>query len=177
MPYWMLVSRHAFFWLFLLLHVYLLFEGRMVTDYGFIAFFYFFSGDNWPLDQVFWLLHGFHGGSERYDNPRKILHKEHAHWWRSQSKYNFIFISSPELKAQVSFSDHLSSICLSVCLSVRLSVNFSNFSSSSQNHWANFNQTWHKASLGRGVQFCSKEGPRPFLRGDNYEIAKINWQN
>ena len=34
-----------------------------------------------------------------------------------------VFISSPELKAQVSFSDHPSSIvCLSVCLSVRLSV-------------------------------------------------------
>ena len=33
------------------------------------------------------------------------------------------FISSPELKTQVSFSDHLSSVvCLSVCLSVRLSV-------------------------------------------------------
>ena len=77
---------------FFVIYVYLLFEGRMVTDYGFIAFLYFFSGDNWPLDKVFWLRRGFHGGSERYDNPRKILHKEHAYWWRSQSKYNFIFI-------------------------------------------------------------------------------------
>ena len=35
---------------------------------------------------------------------------------------HFIF-SSPELKAQVSFSDHLSSVvCLSVCLSVCPSV-------------------------------------------------------
>ena len=32
-----------------------------------------------------------------------------------------------------------------------------------QNHWANFNQTWHKAS---------KWQARPFTRGDNYEIAK-----
>ena len=32
-----------------------------------------------------------------------------------------LIFSSPELKAQVSFSDHLSSVvCLSVCLSVRL---------------------------------------------------------
>ena len=58
--------------------------------------------------------------------------------------------SSPELKAQVSFSDHLSSVCLSVCLSVRPSVNFSHFHLLLQNHWANFNQTWHKASLGEG---------------------------
>ena len=62
--------------------------------------------------------------------------------------------SSPELKAQVSFSDHLSSVVclsvrpsvrtsvrLSVCLSVRLSVNFSHFHLLLQNHWANFNQT------------------------------------
>ena len=61
------------------------------------------------------------------------------------------FFSSPELKAQVSFSDHLSSVvCLSVCLSVRLSVNFSHFHLLLQNHWANFNQTWHKVSLGEG---------------------------
>ena len=55
--------------------------------------------------------------------------------------------SSPELKAQVSFSDHLSSV---VCPSVRLSVNFSYFRLLLQNHWANFNQTWHKASMGGG---------------------------
>ena len=88
------------------------------------------------------------------------------------------FFSSPELKAQVSFSDHLSSVvCPSVCLSVCLSVNFSHFHLLLQNHWANFNQTWPKASLGEGIQVCSNEGPRPFPRGDNYEIAKIHWQN
>ena len=59
--------------------------------------------------------------------------------------------SSPELKAQVSFSDHLSSVvCLSVCLSVCPSVNFSHFHLLLQNHCANFNQTWHKAFLGEG---------------------------
>ena len=63
--------------------------------------------------------------------------------------------SSPELKAQVSFSDHLSSVvCLSVHPSVRpsvcLSVNFSHFHLLLQNDWANFNQTWHKVSLGEG---------------------------
>ena len=66
-----------------------------------------------------------------------------------------LIFSSPELKAQVSFSDHLSSgVCLSVRPSVRLSVclsvNFSHFHLLLQNYWANFNQTWHKASLGEG---------------------------
>jgi hypothetical protein len=53
------------------------------------------------------------------------------------------FFSSPELKAQVSYSDRPLSVCLSVCklLHFRLLL---------QNHWANFNQTWHKLSLGRG---------------------------
>ena len=37
-------------------------------------------------------------------------------------------------------------ICL---LSVIVFVNFSHFLLH-QNHWANFNQTWHKASLGEG---------------------------
>ena len=64
--------------------------------------------------------------------------------------FSFVF-SSPELKAQVSFSDHLSSVvCPSVCLSVRPSVKFSHFHLLLQNHWTNFNQTWHKASLGKG---------------------------
>ena len=52
--------------------------------------------------------------------------------------------SSPELKAQVSFSDRpLSGVRLSVCklLYFRLLL---------QNRWTNFNQTWHKSSLGKG---------------------------
>ena len=61
--------------------------------------------------------------------------------------YILLVLSSPELKAHMSFSDHLSSV---VCLSIRLSVNFSHFHLLLQNHWANFNQTWHKASLGEG---------------------------
>ena len=55
-----------------------------------------------------------------------------------------LLFSSPEPKAQVSFSDE---ICpLSVVVVVV--VNFSDFHLLLQNHLANFNQTWHKASLG-----------------------------
>jgi hypothetical protein len=56
--------------------------------------------------------------------------------------------SSPELKAQVSFSDRpLSGVRLSVCLSVCKLLHFRLLL---QNHWTNFNQTWHKSSLGEG---------------------------
>ena len=88
----------------------------------------------------------------------------------------FIFIavsvlfSSPELKAQVSFSDRRSSVvCLSVppsvCPSVCLSVNFSYFRLLLQNHWANFNQTWHKASLGREDSSLFKWRVPPVSKG------------
>ena len=29
----------------------------------------------------------------------------------------------------------------------------------------------------KGIQVCSNKGPRPFPRGDNYQIAKIHWRN
>jgi hypothetical protein len=68
--------------------------------------------------------------------------------------------SSPDLKAQVSYSDRLLSVVclsgrLSVCLAVRPSVCLSvckllHFRLLLQNHWANFNQTRHKSSLGGG---------------------------
>ena len=96
-------------------------------------------------------------------------------FWHKQLKLLF---SSPELKAQVSFSNHLSSVvCLSVRSSVRPFVNFSYFRFFFQNHWANFNQTWHKASLIVGDSGLFKGRPCPFLMGDNYEIAKIHRQN
>ena len=42
-------------------------------------------------------------------------------------------------------------ICpLSVVVFVGVVVNFLHFYLLLQNHWANFNQTWHKASLGEG---------------------------
>jgi hypothetical protein len=65
------------------------------------------------------------------------------HWYR--------VFSSPELKAQVSFSDRPASVCLSVlpsvcvCLSVCKLLHFRLLL---QNHWTNLNQTWHKLSLG-----------------------------
>ena len=41
---------------------------------------------------------------------------------------------------------------LSVCVVVVIGVvlNFSQFNPLLQNHWANFNQTWHRATFGEG---------------------------
>ena len=81
---------------------------------------------------------------------------------------NSIPFSSPELKAQVSFSDRLSSVvCLSVRLSVRpsVSVNFSYFRFLLMNHWTNFNQTCHKAVLGEGDSSLFKWRAPPFSKG------------
>jgi hypothetical protein len=55
-----------------------------------------------------------------------------------------------ELKAQVSYSDHLSSVVpLSVCQLLHFRL--------LQNHWTNFDQTWHKLSLG-GFKFVQMKG-------------------
>ena len=73
----------------------------------------------------------------------------------------------------------LSTICslsVVVVVVVVIFVNFSHFPLL-QNHWANFNQTWHKASLDEGVQICSNEGPCSFSRGYNYKMMKVNWRN
>ena len=66
------------------------------------------------------------------------------------------------------------SVRQSVYLIVNLSVNFSHFHLLLQNQKANFNQTWHKASLRKGDSSFSNEGPRPFPSGDNCEKAKIH---
>ena len=63
---------------------------------------------------------------------------------------------------------------VSVVVVVVVVVQISQYHLLLQNHWANLihtNYPWLK-----GIQVCSNEGPRPFPRGDNNEIAKIHWQ-
>jgi hypothetical protein len=58
------------------------------------------------------------------------------------------------------------SVCLSVRLSVRLSVcKLLYFRLLLQNHWANFNQTWLKSSLGQGDSSLFKWRAMPFSKG------------
>jgi hypothetical protein len=40
------------------------------------------------------------------------------------------------------------------------------------NHWANFNQTWHKSLFGEGIEVCSNEGDCASLREDNSKTVK-----
>ena len=63
---------------------------------------------------------------------------------------------SPELKAQVSFSDRLPS--------VRPSLSFSQFYLLLQHNWTNFNQSWQKASLGEGDSSLFKLRATPFSK-------------
>ena len=46
-----------------------------------------------------------------------------------------------------------------------------------RNYWTNFNQTWHKTSLGEGDSSLLKRRTTSFPRGDYYEIAKIHGRN
>ena len=49
-----------------------------------------------------------------------------------------------------------------------------------QNHWTNFNQTWHKASLKKGEGNSSlfqRKATRYKQGGDNYEMVKIHCRN
>jgi hypothetical protein len=83
--------------------------------------------------------------------------------------YGCVF-SSPELKAQVSFSDRLLSVVL---LSVRLSVNFYifNFSRTTGPILTRLgtNHPWVK-----GIQVCTKEGDSPSPRGNNSKRVKMH---
>ena len=87
----------------------------------------------------------------------------------------FSLFSSPELKAQVSFSNHLSSVvCLSVCPSVCLSVcKLFTFSSSSPEPQGLFQPNLAQSILGwRGFKFVQIKGPTLFQG----EII-TKWQN
>ena len=82
-------------------------------------------------------------------------------------------------QSSVCSSRHPSSVCLLARLSV-LSVcpcvNFSRFRLL-QNHCANFTKLAQNILGWKGFKFSSNEGQRLSPRGDNYEIAKIPWQN
>ena len=98
--------------------------------------------------------------------------------------HNFsdFFISSPEPKSQVSFSDQNLSVvrgrcrgrchpCWRRCCCCRELFIFSSFSptTGSISTKLGTKHPWVK-----GIQVCSNEGPCPFLMGDNYEIAKLH---
>jgi hypothetical protein len=79
--------------------------------------------------------------------------------------------SSPELKAQVSYSDRPLS---AVRLSVRLSVNFYIFDFFSRTTGPILTRLGTNHPWGKGIQVCSNEGNSRSPRGDNCERVKIH---
>ena len=83
---------------------------------------------------------------------------------------SLIFLSSPEPKAQVSFSDQ--NLSVDCCCGHR---KLFTFSSSSQEPLGQFQPNLAQIILWvKGIQLCSNEGSCPFPRGNNYKIAKIH---
>jgi hypothetical protein len=82
-------------------------------------------------------------------------------------------VSSPELKAQVNFSDRQFSV---VCPSVHLplSVRLLHFQLL-QNRLVNFNQSWHISSSDKGDSELYKWRTPPSPRGDNSNRVKIHY--
>ena len=81
-------------------------------------------------------------------------------------------VSSPELKAQVSFSDHLSSVCPSVCPSV---CKLFTFSSSSPEPLGQFQPNLAQSILGwRGFKFVQMKGPALFQGEIITQMGKIH---
>jgi hypothetical protein len=85
--------------------------------------------------------------------------------WLQSKALCFVF-SSPELKAQVSFSDHLLSV-------VRLSVNFHIFDFFSRTTGPILTRLGTNHLWGEGILNSSNEGDCPSSRGDNSKRVKI----
>ena len=110
-----------------------------------------------------------------YQQPQRQPLKPTGIWHKIENDYK-TFIPTP--LPLFSFSDHLSSICLSICLSVHPSVcKFFHIFIFSRTIGPISTKPGTKHPWMKGIQVCSNEGSRPFPRGDNYEIEKIHWQN
>jgi hypothetical protein len=99
-----------------------------------------------------------------------MKHFYNVELWIFKAKWNIVF-SSPELKAQVCFSDRPVSVCLSVCPS----VNFYIFDFFSRTTGPILTTLGTNYPCMKGIQVCSKKGDRPSPRGDNSKRVKIHW--
>ena len=81
----------------------------------------------------------------------------------SGSKIRFLAHLSRRLKW--AFLIKICPLSVVVVVVIVVVVNFSHFHLLLQNHWANFNQTWHKASLGKGDSSLFKWRAAPFSKG------------
>ena len=91
----------------------------------------------------------------------------HLDWWKQIWIYSFLAHLSRRLKWAFLIKICPLSVVVVVVVAVVVVVvvNFSHFHLLLQNHWANFNQTWHKASLGEGDSSLFKWRAPPFPKG------------
>ena len=92
------------------------------------------------------------------------------------AKYSFLAHLSRRLKW--AFLIKICPLSVVVVVVVVVVVNFSHFHLLLQNHWANFNKTWHKASLGKGDSSLFKWRTPPFpkvryLRNSENTLTKF----
>ena len=84
----------------------------------------------------------------------------------SRAYYFTDIYNSPEPKTQVNISDQdLSVVRRCFHFSHWCCCKLSHFYLLLQNHWVNFNQTWHKAPLGEGDSSLFKWRALPFSKG------------
>ena len=84
-----------------------------------------------------------------------------------------LVFSSPDPKAQVSFSDCMLHVVRprSICLF----VNFLHFHLLLENHWVNFNKLGASICGWRGFKFIQMKSQTSLTRRDNNKIGKIHW--
>ena len=113
---------------------------------------------------------------------QRVLSRNYNNLYMKKSGLYSVFRLNFIERRQNPFLAHLSwklkwAFLIACCLSsVCPSVNFWHFQVLLQNHWENFNQTWHKASMGGGASSLSNEEPSHSQGGDNWIVVKINWK-
>ena len=86
-------------------------------------------------------------------------------------KESYLFFESSFL-CVVGFIVYFNAIYSNTIEQPAYSLGFEQWPAENLSHWANFNQTWHKAFLVEGIQLCSNVGQFSFPRRDNSEIVK-----
>ena len=93
-------------------------------------------------------------------SPFEDVHLVFSYWLVNLSSFYRLFLAHLSRRFKWAF---LTKICLFSAIVVV--INFSPFHLLLKNHWANFNQTWHKASLGEGDSSLFKWRALPFSNG------------
>jgi hypothetical protein len=129
---------------------------------------------------VLWYIYTYRDCLKNKNYKKKKLWKlQNKDWIVDKKKNTFTHISPiPTLLVHLRWKIKWAFLIARCPVSVLPSVcTLLNFWLLIQNHWTNFNHTWHKSSLGEGIQVCSNEGDSSSPRGDYIERVKIHWNS